>query len=60
MRVEGELPVFVALCVCELLTMLFSVRCWGQLKRKVLKTGIHMLSLSTVRYVSVNSKAAGY
>lgn len=53
---------FVAFCVCvsELLTMLFSVRCWGQLKRKVLKTGIHMLSLSTVRYVSVNSKAAGY
>lgn len=35
-------------------------RCLGELKRKVLKRGIHMLSLSTVRYVSVNSNAAGY
>lgn len=40
--------------------MLCSALCWGQLNRKVLKTGIHMLSLSTVRYMSVNSKAAGY
>lgn len=42
------------------LTLLCSALSRGQLKRKVLNTGTHMLSLSTVRYISVNSKAAGY
>lgn len=46
--------------VANYLTLLCSALCRGQLKRKVLNTGIHMLSLSTVRYISVNSKAAGY
>src|SRR4029434_6991712 len=57
--------VCVCVCVCEcvcvhILTLLCSALCLGQLKRKVLKMGIHMLSLSTVRYVSVNSNADGY
>lgn len=42
------------------LTLLCSALCLGQLKRKVLKTGTHILSPSTVRYTSVNSNAAGY
>jgi len=42
------------------LTLLCSALCRGQLKRKVLKTGTHILSPSTVRYTSVNSNAAGY
>lgn len=43
-----------------MLTIKCCARCLEELKRKVLKRGIHMLSLSTVRYVSVNSNAAGY
>lgn len=43
-----------------ILTVLSFTRWWGQLKRKVPNNEIRALSYNMVKYISENSKAAGY